>query len=303
MAREARPRRGGGIGVAAVVVSLAVAISAAPAGAKTRDVHPGKRAIEKAVDRARAGDKLRIHAGTYKGRVEVDKRLKLVGVGGRPTLDARCRGPITVSIESGGVTLRHLRIVGAAEVEGLPGYSVSMFGIPSAVVNDVVVRETCPEAPAEYGINVFNSEQIEVVDTLARGGFTDAGIYVGQIGGTGKGALILERNEAFGNNKGAIVEFSTGGDIRVLDNDFHDNTIAGVGERVGLFIHDAVGVRIEGNSADDNGDYGFQLTSGAFDNVLNDNVASGNAVDLLDEGVGNCGSGNSFGGANLLPPC
>jgi hypothetical protein len=37
--------------------------------------------------------------------------------------------------------------------------------------------------------------------------------------------------------------------------------------------------------------------------VLNDNVITGDQFDLIDEGSGNCGSGNTIGAGPPVPPC
>ena len=77
-----------------VVIAAAAAGLALPAiaGAATINVNPGKNAIQKAVNKADNGDTLRIHSGTYKGHVNVDKKLRLTDAGdGRPLLDGAVR--------------------------------------------------------------------------------------------------------------------------------------------------------------------------------------------------------------------
>jgi hypothetical protein len=48
-------------------------------------------------------------------------------------------------------------------------------------IHDLVIHDTCGNVAdgAEYGINVFNSGQVEVSDNQTTGGFSDAGIYIG----------------------------------------------------------------------------------------------------------------------------
>src|SRR4051812_31902322 len=76
---------------------------------------PGLNAITKALAKAHNGDLLRIHDGTYREHFEVNKRVTLRGVGGRPLIDDQCKHRATVTVSSGGFTLDHLKIVGAAE--------------------------------------------------------------------------------------------------------------------------------------------------------------------------------------------
>ncbi len=81
----------------------------------------------------------------------------------------------------------------------------------------------------------------------------------------------------------------------------------------GIFLHNADGVVISGNSSDQNPYAGIHLDVTSDDNRVLDNTASGNGVgaqggegaDLQNEGAGNCGHGNVFGtvGGNPLGAC
>jgi hypothetical protein len=78
---------------------------AAPATPSGRVLHAGRGGIQRAVDRARPGDTIRLARRTYRGDVEIrgaSKRgVRLAGAG------ARLRGTITVR-DTGSVTLRGL---------------------------------------------------------------------------------------------------------------------------------------------------------------------------------------------------
>src|SRR5213075_1629751 len=89
--------------------------SVGSAHAATIDVTPGPNAIAKAIAKAHNGDVLRIHAGAYGGNFDVDKRLTLRGVGGRPLINAHCNFRAAITVSSSGFTLDHLKVVGAAE--------------------------------------------------------------------------------------------------------------------------------------------------------------------------------------------
>lgn len=134
-------------------------------------------------------------------------------------------------------------------------------------------------------------------------GFTDAGIYVGEITATPNGTLAVGHNTTSGNNKGIIVEFSAGGDIAVFKNEIRDNDIPGVGEQVGLFVFDSDGVQIDANRIRGNGQAGLVLTAGSDNNSINDNEITANPLDVRNEGAGNCGSGNVFATGGPLTPC
>src|SRR5215210_796027 len=78
----------------------------APSG---RVLHVGRGGIQAAVERARAGDTIRIAPGTYRGRVEIRGASKrgLRIVGDRVTL----RGAIAVR-DTAAITIRGVRVVG-----------------------------------------------------------------------------------------------------------------------------------------------------------------------------------------------
>ena len=86
----------------------------------------------------------------------------------------------------------------------------------------------------------------------------------------------------------------------MIGNDLHDNTIGGEGTPSGIFVRNSDGTLIRKNKTDDNGVYGIHLDSGSDNTLLIGNTSKGNeTANFFDEGVGNCGSGNSF----PLPAC
>ena len=101
---------------------------------------------------------------------------------------------------------------------------------------------------------MLNGGQLQIVGNRASG-FTDSGIYVGTISDTHGGPLNVVGNEAFGNSRGIIIEFSNEVDIRVLRNSMHDNRLRGKGESPpsGLLIMGSRDVLIQGNRSVRNG--------------------------------------------------
>jgi parallel beta-helix repeat protein len=293
-----------------VLVAGVVALALAPvATGATIEVRPGSNAINKALAKAHNGDTLRIHDGTYKETFNVDKRVTLRGVGGRPLIDGQCNARRTTMVRSGGVTFDHLKIVGAAEGFGLYPSEVDVENIGSGTIHDVIVHDTCggPADGAEYGINVFDSGPVQVTGNRAAGGFSDAGIYIGQITDTGSGTLRVLDNETFLNHQGIIIENSAGGRIQVAHNEVHDNKTAGVEteEASGIFIHHSDGVAIRSNSVESNGDIGVNIDADSDHNRLINNLITNNPLDVNNQGTSNCGSGNNIGtkAGNPLPPC
>jgi parallel beta-helix repeat protein len=276
--------------------------------AATIEVTPGPNAINKALNKAHNGDTLRIHDGTYRGALTVDKRVTLRGVGGRPLINARCNSRLAIKVTHGGVTLDHLKVVGAAESpSGSFPSEVDLEFVPTGTVHDVVVHDTCGAEGAEYGINVFGSGPIEVSQNLAIGGFSDAGIYIGGITDTRGSALRVVRNASYLNHQGIIIE-NSGLDarIRVAHNNVHHNTIPGEAhEDTGIFINNSDRVRLRDNRVRSNGHFGVNISPTSDHNFLFDNTITGNPVDLNNQGSANCGSGNTIGtrSGNRLTPC
>lgn len=269
--------------------------------ARKINVHPGKDAIQKAIDRASDGDKLRIHKGRYRGSVDVTKRVKLVGAGGkRPVLDGRCRTNATLTVAESGVVLKGLKVVGATEGFGPFPSEVLYTGIPGGRAEELLVKDSCD---AEYGINVFQSGHLTLTDNNAKG-FSDAGYYIGGITDTGGEPLRVEKSEAEGNNRGVIVEDSAGGDIRIEKNALQGNTAPGDNAPAGIFLTNSDGVLIQENAVRSNG-IGIHLNPTSDGNSLIRNAAEGQTPDLLNEGSGNCGSENAFASSsgNPLLPC
>jgi parallel beta-helix repeat protein len=291
-------------GRVAVVVSLAAALAlAGTAQAAILQVRANKPdALQKAINRADPGDKLEVHGGRYRETVVVTKRLRIVGVSKRrPVVDGTCDTPTTIDVVRRGVTLRHLKVKGA-EQDGGPGYTVSFSAVATGTIRDTVLEQSCALSP-EYGINVFGSGPIKIIDNHAYGGFEDAGIYVGTITDTLGKTLLIKGNESNGNNRGLIVEDSFGEDVDIVvrENSFHDNAAEGVtDDQGGMFLFNVSGGRYIDNRFNDNAAFGIDIAASSSNNVFTDNVATGNGdEDLHDLGTGNCGSGNSFS----IDPC
>lgn len=281
--------------------------AAGSAHAATIEVTPGPNAIAKAIAKAHNGDVLRIHAGNYGGNFDVNKRVTLRGVGGRPLINAHCNFRAAITVSSSGFTLDHLKVVGAAEHSNQGPFpsEVDVRGVATGKIHDLILNDPCGgvDVGAEYGINVFNSGQVEVSNNLVTGGFSDAGIYIGGIVDTGSGQLRVVSNSSYGNHQGVIVEDSGFDGIVVLaHNSLHNNTANGVeGSRSGIFLHNSDKVRMRNNTVRNNGDFGINLDPNSDNNRLFDNTVTSNPTDLENDGSANCGSGNTFGSVSGNP--
>lgn len=306
-------RRGAGAAAAALaclIAPLAFAGAATPSGladgaalaaqspgpARVVVSRPSPDAIAAAIAAVAPGGTVRIERGRYRESLLIEKPVKLVAKGkGRPTIDGRCEFPSTVTIHSPGVTLKGLKILGGREFA-----NVDFSGVPTGRAHDLRLRNTCGET--EYGINAFATGSLSITENRASG-FTDAGIYVGDVSSTPNGPLFVGDNETVGNNKGVIVEFSAGGEIVVFSNEIDENAVPGIGEQVGLFVNDSDGVRIASNRIRANGHAGLVLTPNADNNLITDNEITGNPVDVRNDGLGNCGSANTFATGGPLGAC
>lgn len=260
-------------------------------------VHPGQ--LQRAIERAVAGDTLVIHAGHYRGVFVIDERLKLVGAAGerRPLIDGRCETRVTIAVRTDGVVLRRLHVVGADEGFGPVPSEVDFSAVRSGRISGSLLRDTCD---AEYGVNVFGSAEVDVIDNVGRG-FSDAAFYVGSIFGTGDGVLRVTGNEGFASNRGVIVEDAVGGIIRIVRNRLHDNTAPGLGVPTGIWLHRSDGVVLVDNLVTDNGRFGIHLDPGSDRNQLFGNVARRNpGGNFRDQGTGNCGADNR---PDVFPAC
>ena len=289
-------------------LSLVIAPALAPGAlGATVEVTPGPNAITKALAKAHNGDVLRIHDGTYREAFDITKRVTLRGVGGRPLIDARCKNRATISTTQSGVTLDHLKLVGAAENPGQGPFpsEVDFRSVATGKIHDLVLHDTCGNTAdgAEYGINVFSSGPVEVSDNQITGGFSDAGIYIGGIVDTSGSQLRVIRNASYVNHQGVIVEDSGfSGIVVVANNNIHHNAGNGVeGNRSGIFLHNSDKVRMRNNTIRNNGDFGISIDPNSDNNRLFDNTVNSNPTDLENDGSGNCGSGNTFGSTSGNP--
>lgn len=272
-----------------------MAVVPAAAEAATINVHPGTNAIQKAIDnRADNGDTLRIHDGRYKEDVTVDKRLTLTDAGdGRPLVDGECDAQFTIDVDRNGVVVEGLKVIGATD--NVSAAEVNFENIQRGTARDLVLRDTCgggPGSGAGYGVNVYRGERITVEDSNAKG-FSDAGVYIGDIESTGTGELVVEDNETFGNAQGIIIEeVEPAADVSVVNNDTHGNG-------KGIFVHISDGTEYRDNRIANN-TVGIHLDAGSDNNGFFDNTLLNNDDELLDEGADNCGNGNS---PEIFSPC
>ena len=270
------------------IVLGAALLPSATAGASARkiiDVFPGPDAIAKALAKARPGDTLSIHTGTYTGGVKVKVRAVTIrSAGDGPvTLDGQCVANSVIEVKANNVTLQ-----GPMTIQGGGFFDVDVKYVTGAVVTGLTILET--GCDAEYGINVFQTGPVQI-DHNTASGFGDAGIYVGGIVDTGGVQLTVAHNESFGNTSGIILENSFGPTvaISVQRNNLHDNLSSGI------LLTNSDGVSITQNVTRRDVTYGIVLDPMSDDNQVRDNTAKGNKFDLANlGGTGNCFKNNRY---------
>jgi parallel beta-helix repeat protein len=288
-----------------VLAVLAVG-APAPAEADPRvfQVHPGPNAIQSALAAAHANDILNLHAGVYRvpNGLTVNKPIVIRSAGdGVVTIDGRCQVGFTIDVNANNVRLRGLRVVGADE--GFDSHPAEVFFsfVTTGEVSGSVAANTC--GGAEYGISVFNSGPIKVLDNTAFG-FDDSGIYIGGIVNTGDGTLMVRGNRSRDSMQGIIVENSSG-TIAVVDNRVRHNLRDGPLANAGIYVRNSDGVRIRDNAITNNGADGIVLDPTSDLNRVIGNTLANHDVDLRNQGSGNCFTGNTFATSegDVSDPC
>jgi parallel beta-helix repeat protein len=251
-------------------------------------VWPGG-SIQAAVDEARPGATIRVHAGLYPEEVVIDKpRLQIIGVpaaGGGPVLANPGGLDCGFMVLDGGdgIVIRNFTVRGYEEngiyLDGVEGYRLSHI---------------IAEDNGEYGLYPVRSTDGVIEHSVATG-HEDAGLYVGQ--GTD---AILRHNVAWGNVIG--IEVSTASSIQVVDNVAHDN---GTGILVvlqpGLDVKTSRDIRVTRNEVRNNNFTGLLahglahfappgsgiLVIGSDHVWVDDNTVTGN--DYIAIGIANSG--------------
>jgi hypothetical protein len=212
-------------GVAALLAVPAVGFAA------TIPVFPGD-SIQSAVNRAKPGDEIVVHQGTYRGSVEIrTNRLKLrstefdprVGPRIKPGKTHRCHGGedgiCILPHRAGGhrVPTRDTKVKGF-KVRGFDDSGVVAVGAK----HTTIVRNSLAK-DGEYGAAAFESFDTNFQHNVARGNNV-AGFYVGD---SPHARAVLHRNKAIGNGEfGFFLRDSAFG--LALDNEVTHNCV-GIG--------------------------------------------------------------------------
>ena len=193
----------------------------------------GSLDISQLISAAKAGDTVLVPAGVYRGEIQIDKPLKLIGVG-RPTLDGGGNGDI-ITITAPDVEIQGFRICGTGidlDKENCAiRVNAARVTIVDNILDDVLFGIDLKESPD----SVIRGNHIggKVLDVARRGD----GLRLWRADRT-----IVEDNEIH-NGRDAILWYST--DVIVRNNRSHDG-------RYGFHLMFSNGVTIEKNDLFDN---------------------------------------------------
>jgi nitrous oxidase accessory protein len=269
--------------VALAAGALCALLLASVPGAQAAEhtVRPGE-SVAAAVAAARAGDVVRVLAGTYTGNVVVDKPLTLRGVG-RPTLSAARRGDVVrvaapdvtiegfvvrdsgadLSAQNAGiyVTPRSDRVVVRDNVlaDNLFGLWIEKVSAPVVAGNVVTGRRDLASAQRGNGIQLYDTRGAQVLDNDI--GYTRDGIYVD-----------VSHHALFRGNRMHDLRYGTHY-MNSNDNVWEGN--ATYRNRGGLALMEVRRQVVRGNVAWGNEDHGIMLRT-IQDSVIEDNVVVGN---------------------------
>lgn len=172
-----------GLGVAAAAMLLALPATGV---ARTIDVFPGE-SIQHAVHKAHSGDVIKVHAGTYRGSVEITKNgltLKGSGIDKRkgtvikPRNTKRCQSGLAgicvlAHRRHGHKVATHDTVINGFLVRGFKG-----SGFLGEGVRRTTVEHSKFTKDTEYGAAAFNTVRTKYLHNLATGN-EEAGFYVG----------------------------------------------------------------------------------------------------------------------------
>ncbi len=268
-------------------VALALVLAGIPAWGATLVVAPRPGTpIQDAIDAAAPGDRIRILAGSYPEHLVVGKPLTIIGygaAGGVPVVDAGCGVGIAFDIHASNVKVRNVMVRGGTTS------GVDASATDKLTLNRIIVLQDCS---ASYGIRVTNGSHLtltrNLVDVGTRPQWLAAALALiapngpakvsgNQVRGGVDGILVSQAVLPPGSRSGAAVI---------------GNTVAG--NDVGILLSSSSAVRVQRNTVTVNDDRGIQADAGTHDAFLVSNVASGNGLDVLDEGTANCWHRNVY---------
>lgn len=276
-----------------LILALVILLAAVPAHGVTITVSPGPGTpLQDAIDAAPAGARIRVQPGVYPETIIVSKKLRIRGKDA--TVAAGCGSATAVDVIADDVKLQSLTVTGGSF------YTVNVQGRTKVAVTNLFVESACPGA--QYGINVFNSTEVQVKGNLSVAGlgYGDAFIYIGGIPANARVKVRANTIRGVAHVRGIILEDTSdapGGGPAITTQ---RNVILGT-TQVGIFLHNSDDLEVVRNVIDGSDGPGIHADATSDNNVIKRNFLSGNNPDVLDDGTGNCWKDNDFVTGTVAP--
>ena len=213
--------------------------------------------IQSVIDGAHDGDVIVVSPGLYRGNLNIDKSVVLLG-DGSPVLDAGGRGS-AVSLTIGGVVIDGFTINNSGS--GLYDSGIKVSSNRNVIRNNTITGN-------QYGINFIpSSAHNEVFHNNIYNNTRDGIIGVNMQEGT-----VISSNQILNNgDSGLDVDISSS--LRIVGN------LIGFNGGRGIVLNRSIMNSLEGNTIQDNGNEGINLRKGGRNtlenNVLRNNLESG----------------------------
>jgi parallel beta-helix repeat protein len=277
---------------------VAIAVTAAPAFARTIRVSPGPGTpLQDAIDAAAPGDKLRLAPGVYSEAIVIDKALTLKGPG---LIDGGCGAAYAVDIQADDVDIIRMAIYGGTTA------TVNVDGRKRVRLKKAMAFPSFyTSCPADYGYNVVGSSEVRIEKAklgtraeIQEDPYTVAYIRVADV--AADGAVVVRNNFTNRpNGIGILIENAAAPSGGPGNVEVKGNLVNGSGS--GIVLHNADGTRILANKVYSNATAGISLDAASDGNRVQGNDIRNNSPDVVDAGTGNCWKNNEFTTGTVAP--
>jgi parallel beta-helix repeat protein len=210
--------------------------------------------IQGAINKAKEGDRIIVKSGTYPERLNITKKVIIIGVdtgGGLPVVDANERkSAITLYVD--GIWLEGLSVVNSGNSWQDAG--IKIFSNSNYIYRNILNKNS-------YGISLWNSSNNRIRSNLAIG--NDVGI-----------ALQSSDNNTIQDNLAANNSFA-GFFLGSSRNNTIRNNRGQANSWVGFLFNDTDNNTIQGNIAQGNANAGIWLLNSRGNQIINNNASNG----------------------------
>ncbi|MDA2920275.1 nitrous oxide reductase family maturation protein NosD [Desulfobacterota bacterium AH_259_B03_O07] len=139
--------------ILALIVVAGVVASTTKSVAETYTVSPtgSINSISKAIGLSKDGDTVEVEKGAYKGRIVVDKSIKLIGID-KPSIDGQGKGTV-VLIKAPKCTFKGFLVIGSGESLTIEDAGIVLDSAPDSIIEDNKLEDVL------FGIYLKNSRR------------------------------------------------------------------------------------------------------------------------------------------------